>query len=819
MIMNHLKRCVTAALCAVTIAAICSTSPVWSARPEATTPAAVQPASAAQPALFPVAALPESWGKAERAKRPVAQQPQERRRSTALVDLPTPQMLSRMPVGRVHVGEGRVDPSRTMRQQALYVIKAQGAGIVEYLYGPDGVLQAGLPLVRLYDLNILSDLRIGESAMARFTSSPFVIAGRNVGMPPLPPLDFPKPTALQRLLGIRPSAPRIAPMPQVMAPRAQLEGKKPQGALSRAAGLTPQPMTPVAVERNVKPPSVRGIARLSGQMSDLHERMSELNKTLAGADEDIASSQDKLAEAKDDASARERLYNQGVLARNVYEGAKGRVAMLEEELTDLRKKRSETTQTREALLRQIASLQDEMDRQVAERSQAAEAQSEARATSATGRHAAGIAIAAPPADWFPRSTMSTARPSPARNSRSASRRQQSMAEAFPSPTRAPRPQLRRLPRVAGRGLRVTPEIPSVPLEVKRLAEPRWLEQAAPGDGLVVRQLVPNGSQVQPGTPLLEVANREWARVYSDISTADVANFPKGAPVRVSFDSYPGVTLEGWINDVIPVANQSLARVEMVVVAREGYYDEDTYSSLEWLVLAAPMVEQDRAEAMEPAVEERTAFDAGYAPIYGLLPLVPPEFGPGQEKVRQVEDDEFVGVLRLGELDAATVAAQQKPEQAQKLASLRKWRDSFTAGMTTGIFGNLVLTYPRDNEVGRAVEKMATAQVTHVPDRCARTMREALGWGLGDAAVWMNRLPERGYRPRADGLARPGDILVWPFTYGPRRSQHIGVTVSQGGKLMLLSNLGGTLGTSELLGGYVAFYKPGEVAQVKSSARQ
>jgi hypothetical protein len=114
--------------------------------------------------------------------------------------------------------------------------------------------------------------------------------------------------------------------------------------------------------------------------------------------------------------------------------------------------------------------------------------------------------------------------------------------------------------------------------------------------------------------------------------------------------------------------------------------------------------------------------------------------------------------------------------------------------------------------------MATAQVTHVPDRCARTMREALGWGLGDAAVWMNRLPERGYKPRQDGLARPGDILVWPFTYGPRRSQHIGVAVSQAGKLMLLSNLGGTLGTTELLGGYVAFYKPAEPKVAKAPTK-
>ncbi len=128
-------------------------------------------------------------------------------------------------------------------------------------------------------------------------------------------------------------------------------------------------------------------------------------------------------------------------------------------------------------------------------------------------------------------------------------------------------------------------------------------------------------------------------------------------------------------------------------------------------------------------------------------------------------------------------------------------------MQTGIFGNLVLTYPRDQEVSRAVERMATASVDHVPNMCAGTMREALGWGLGDAAQWLKRLPERGYVPRKDGLARPGDILVWPFTYGSRHSQHIGVAVNQGGKLMLLSNLSGTLGTTELTGGYVAFYRP------------
>ena len=66
---------------------------------------------------------------------------------------------------------------------------------------------------------------------------------------------------------------------------------------------------------------------------------------------------------------------------------------------------------------------------------------------------------------------------------------------------------------------------------------------------------------------------------------------------------------------------------------------------------------------------------------------------------------------------------------------------------------------------------------------------------------------RGYLARRDGLARPGDILVWPFTFPPRGSQHIGIAVQQDGRLMLLSNLSGRLGTTRIEPGYIAFYNP------------
>ena len=110
-----------------------------------------------------------------------------------------------------------------------------------------------------------------------------------------------------------------------------------------------------------------------------------------------------------------------------------------------------------------------------------------------------------------------------------------------------------------------------------------------------------------------------------------------------------------------------------------------------------------------------------------------------------------------------------------------------------------------------LERMLRGEVSHIPDRCAGSMREALGWGLGDAHVWAYDLPRVGYAARPAGLARPGDILVWPFTYGPRSSQHIGFAVQQNGRLMLLSNLSGNLGTTEILPGFIAFYRPAMTA--------
>lgn len=774
------------------------------ATPERPAPAAAGPAAPVNPL---VEAVPQAWGNPEPAKRPQAAAKPKEPASTAVVPLPPPTDLARMPVGRVQVGSGRVDPNRALRYRAVYVVRAQTAGIVEYLYDATNLTRMGQPLVRLYDLSILSDLHIGESIMARFATGPFVIAPRQSGLPPVPPANFPQPTVLQRLLGIR-SAPRptLAPQQPAQAPAPAQAGTSRRSGLAPRAGLEPAPAAPEPAQaapstKTIKQPTVANITRTTADITAARARISELNGVLAKIEADTDGVESDLAEARADEASRKRLYDQGVLARNVYEAAQKKTRDLENELASLRGKRDDTSAARETALQRLSHLQDQLDQQVANR------RDEAAELPTIGERQPLPAQTPRQAPVARRSTLS-------------SRRATLQPEGFPEPTQPRRPELRQLPRVQSRRsssrLVGVSEIPAIPGAVTRLATPRWTDQAAPGDGLVTRQLVPPGAQVQPGQPLLEVVNREFARVYSDVAMKNVGQFHRGAPVTITFDGYPGVLLEGWVNDV-QSRPDGLARVEMVVVARDGYYPEDTYASLEWLALAAPLATDDAAEAVAPATAETEVGAAGPTNVYAMLPVVPPSVGPAQDKVKEVREGEFVGLIRMAEMGPGSAASHSNPQNAARLAKLRQWRDSFTAGMQTGIFGSLVLTYPKDNEVGRAVERMASARVSHVPNRCARTMREALGWGLGDAAMWLHRLPERGYMPRKDGLARPGDILVWPFTYGPRRTQHIGIAVNQAGRLMCLSNLGGTLGTAELLGGYVAFYKPEPKPTVKPQA--
>jgi hypothetical protein len=118
-----------------------------------------------------------------------------------------------------------------------------------------------------------------------------------------------------------------------------------------------------------------------------------------------------------------------------------------------------------------------------------------------------------------------------------------------------------------------------------------------------------------------------------------------------------------------------------------------------------------------------------------------------------------------------------------------------------------ITFPMQAATANAIRRITSGKVSAQPNRCARTMREALGWGLGDAHEWL-RLPDVGFMSRPPGYAaQPGDIVVWPFTYGSHGCQHIGIAVGTQEGVELLSNLCGHICLSPLKPGYSAFFKP------------
>lgn len=762
---------------------------------------------------------PEAWGGKPLQRRPVATGPLSEKPAEGLLPLPPLQSTARLPLARLRLSQGRVDlkKARTLLgANPVYTVKAKAPGIVEYLYPAEGIVKAGESVVRLYDLAILPDLRVAESAMSRFLSGPYVISAHQPGLPPVPPAgDFPQPLTLRRLFGLE-SAPPAVQASRSHRPQETATDTGHRPTLAPATGLAAAPAAESSQQvtnHQPLPPTPRPSAAVAGLNNDLAKaggRVEELGAALSAAEGEIDNLTARLQQAQQDLTAREQLYRQGVLARNVLETAQDRVADLQRQLARAREELNRTRDQRELALKRKASLQDDLDGVTA----AARAERSAPQPSGDTQHRKTPT---------PRATVSrtSIQPAPvAVTSRPEAPKVETLQPAgFPSPTVPPRRHLASLPRQRTNSElpRATAGLPAVPEEARHLSAPRWAEEVAPTSGTVVRQLVPPGAQVEAGAPLLEMLSRDFGRLYADVPLANIESFPEGALVEVTFEDYPGVVLQGWVNARKPLKEAALMRVELVAICETGYYPGETAETLQWLALSAPLGE---SEAPEPVTAAAPATTTSQPQVYRVLPLVPADLVPvtpaPPAKVSGAQRD-FVGLLRLGESEQAQTALQPNSAQAKRLTSLRQWREQFTSGMTTSVFGELPLTYPRTGEIKAAVERMATSRVSHDPNRCARTLREALGWGLGDAAQWMHRLPQRGYLPRPDGLARPGDILVWPFTYGSRRTQHIGIAVSQGGRLMLLSNLAGTLGTTELVPGYMAFYLPAQAAAPGQSA--
>jgi len=710
---------------------------------------------------------------------------------------PLPQLkdLMLIPKGRLIVGSGTIDPRDYLRQRgalgSIYSLQAPEAAVVEYTYPRPGFFAAGFPLIRLYDLGILPDLRKAEASARRYLDRPFTI------LQPAPVRSFPSPTVSRPLTSVLPTPPSA---PQPVAPVHP-------GDLSReasASGLSLEPdAQPARGDWEVwfgVEEAEQDAADLAAQLSAVESELTSLQAEKSALDQEVAEAQVKLEQAGQDLAARESLYDRGMLAANAIKPAQQKHQQLEDAHAALHATSQELQSALVSCHKQADELQERLDA--------------ARAAPKP----------APPAHKAPDkpTPQPTVKPQPPQPQPAVATKP-SNEPSFPDPTvhhRTPTSEsraadllqsIRRLSAVSRETQQQRPSaLPPIPQALTRLGEPRFQTVSAPTSGVVLEQLVPQGEEVAVGQSLLKVANTQWARVYADLSPDYLGQYRQGSPVLIVFDDYPSARFEGWINSLTPTQDGLALRAEIYVVCTAGYYGSDAYATLQWLAGAAPLdVDDEATSALQPATETVPELYTGDCSVYAMLPVVPPERGPALATSERIVPGEYVGHMHIAQLQADTKqAATASLAAKQRLKGLTEWRKSFTEGMTTTIFANkLVLTYPAQGEIRRAVEKMATGRVSHVKHRCARTMAEALGWGLGDAADWANGLPRKGYKLRADGLCRPGDILVWPFTYGPRRNQHVGIAVLQGGRMMTLSNSAGRLGTDEILPGYLAFHKP------------
>lgn len=689
--------------------------------------------------------------------------------------LPTPPVI-------VRFGSATSDPLDLLAGQRastqVYTVCAETRGLLEFVCSPRGIISWGEPLLRIYDLQLLGDLARIEDFASRIGSLPFVIA----------PRDFPAP-----LLRAAPST----PPPPLVASSGSWEdwsqGTEPFGHAEEGSdheaqaeqSLPPPPPPPRRVgEEDRKAP--RDVGQ---QLAAAEERVAQLGAIAAEARAELKRAEQNVAPFREDVEARRRLAEAGVIARNDVKAAEERLAEAEAAVSAARERLSEA----EAALAAAERTRDKL-------------------TISREPPELDLAPAAPPpALPYPVAGPLPPAPPPPRHAQES--RQVSRApESFPSPTLSqPAVALGALAPPPDESLRLAPSgdlppetwAPLVwPQTPDNLTRRRWHEQVAPGQCVVSRALVPQGALVEKGTPVLELRGTSVARLTAEVGEEYVGLCRVGVSVEVQFPAQ-GVIYRGWLSRVEPTHTPRPpgARIE-ILLTEDQYGDRLVYRDLESLALTWPATGALRRPLAynppprEPSPSELAKLFPLPSPSASLPPSVP-------------EDGQLSGRFELYVSERPSAFAQKDPVAEKKLQRLREWHDSFVEGMKTTVFPDtgLVLTYPREGEISRAVERMATGRVSHIPNMCARTLAEALGWGLGDAAMWAVRLPSRGYQLRPDGVPRPGDILVWPFTHGPRRSQHVGIAVGQAGTIMVLSNEGGVLGTQPLTAGYLAFYKP------------
>lgn len=83
-------------------------------------------------------------------------------------------------------------------------------------------------------------------------------------------------------------------------------------------------------------------------------------------------------------------------------------------------------------------------------------------------------------------------------------------------------------------------------------EMNHIEIRAPFDGVVANRFIEVGEQVIPGQALIELVSRSRLYVTAPIDERDAGRLKEGLPVRITLDTYPGVTWQSRLTRVSPV---------------------------------------------------------------------------------------------------------------------------------------------------------------------------------------------------------------------------------------------------------------------------
>ena len=660
------------------------------------------------------------------------------------------ELIGRMltPRAEIHLGPGLANTERLMRRASnpslSYTIRSLWAGVVEYVFPAHGLFRRGDMLARVYDPLLLRDLERARTQMDTERVRPLTIAA--------------------------PARRTDAELPVITEPEAQ-------PTTTAQLAPTPTPANPSTVSAEpVEVPDFDFAANHTEQQQ-LREEAAMAGTTIPAAIELCAEAFKELDAAQDELAQRHRLLDEGALAEQALRPAEERVAQARATYDEAEATLAEAQEGYERVEARIDALE-------AEAEEAHRAIQEARAANVRRVEAASqpqgeTAAQAPTISLEPRDPATD----PAAEAQ-APDAEQDRADAV--------------------------KVYHVPEEMRELTAPRWEDLSSEAPGVISEVLAPDGTVVEAGAELMRVANLQLAHLTARVALSDLADFQVGRSVTVEFDEYPDAVFGGWVSEIDPQAGTDEAEVGLLVVCQSGRFADDPYLALRWMTLESGVGrEKVTSESLEPVLTAPRSADTDVQ-LARMFPTV----GPGNAFAERASEptapvaDHFAGRLQLQPMERLTDPGSEPGEGAERLAALNEWRKTYVDGMTTAMLDNgACISYPADGDVSDAVRLMLEARVSHRPNLCAATMREALGWGLGDAHQWATRLPRVGYVPREDGIPRPGDILVWPFTYGPNRSQHIGFAVRQGRKLMLLSNLSGSLGTTEVLGGYIAFYKP------------